>query len=114
MPKPKKRWGCQTGAPCGDHYYFGGDSGDDLNSILRLSGTSWTWSKVGQLNSPREGHGVISVGNIFTVVGGMGTQNNEACVLENEQVTCTELSSSLTDYFYWPSLYLVNDNNGNC
>ena len=47
----------------GNHYYFGGWSNGIgfLNSILRLSGTLWTWSNVGNLNSARLGHGVILV-----------------------------------------------------
>ena len=98
----------------GNHYYFGGNSSGWLNSILRLSGSSWTWSNVGQLNSPRHTHGVILVGNTFMVVGGAGTKKNEACNLNNEQFTCTELSTSLTNYGYTPILYLVDKNYGNC
>ena len=98
----------------GNHYYFGGHSAGRLASILRLDGNSWTWSNVGQLNSPRWGHGVILVGNTFKILGGDGTFRNEVCLLTNEQLTCTEQTSSLTDYVYTPVLSLVDDNYGNC
>ena len=103
----------------GSLFYFGGwDGSVKLTSILRLSVSSWTWSNVGQLKSSRRAHEVILVGNTFTIVGGNGngsiTKYNEACLLNNEQFTCTELSSSLTNYFYRPILYLVSDNYQNC
>lgn len=98
----------------GYHYFFGGYSSGYLDSILRLNGTSWTWSKIGHLNSSRRAHGVILVGNTFMVVGGYETKKNEACLLDNERFTCTELSSSLTNYRYWPILYQVDENYGNC
>ena len=99
----------------GDHFFFGGFDGSNyLDSIFRLSGSSWTWSNVGQLNSVRRGHGVILANNKFTVVGGDGNQKNEACLLDNEQFTCTELSSSLNGYRWWPILHLVDENYGTC
>ena len=98
----------------GSYYYFGGYSSAAIASILRLNGNSWTWSNVGQINTSRHGHRVMFVGNTFMVVGGGGTVGNEACVLANEQFTCTELSSSLTDYAWYPVLYLVDENYGNC
>ena len=45
------------------HYYFGGyaDGYVVVDSILRLQSASWTWSNVGQMNSARYAHAVISV-----------------------------------------------------
>ena len=43
----------------GNHFFFGGWNDSELNSILRLSGSLWTWSNVGQLNSPRVGPSAI-------------------------------------------------------
>ena len=99
----------------GNHFFFGGnDHSSDLKSILLLSGSSWTWSNIGQLNLARQGHGAILIGNTVTVVGGEGTKKNEACHLADEQVTCTELSSSLGTYHWWPVLHLVDANYGAC
>ena len=99
----------------GNHFFFGGyDGSGELNSILRLDGSSWTWSNVGQLNSARSGLGAILVGNTVTVVGGQGKLKNEACKLDNEQFTCTELSSSLTGYDWYPILHPVNQDYGQC
>ena len=94
----------------GNYYYFGGVSS---SRIICLNGTSWTWSSPGQLNSSRSGHGAISVGNIFMVVGGWSTEKNEACILENEKITCNELSTSLSNY-HTPILFLVDENYRNC
>ena len=58
----------------GNYYYFGGVSS---SKILCLNGTSWNRSNLGQLNSVRSNHGVISVGNTFMVVGGRSTEKNE-------------------------------------
>ena len=90
-------------------YYFGGRDNSDLSSILRLSAASWNWSNVGNLNSARRSHGVILVENTFMVIGGLGTQANEACLLNNGQFTCQEKTSSLNRYASYPLLFLVND-----
>ena len=66
------------------------------------------------MKTTREAHQVILVGDRFMIIGGMGTKNNEACFLNNGQFNCTEFSSSLKNYAYYPILYLVNDNYKNC
>ena len=99
----------------GFYYYFGGYSTVEVDSILRLSGSSWTWSHLGQLNSRRDGHGVILVGTTFMVVGGYRSQKNEACLLRTGQFICTKLTStSLYEYRFWPIMYLVDEDYGNC
>ena len=95
-------------------YYFGGYDSSGVNSgvissILRLSAASWTWSNVGNLNSARDGHGVILVENTFMVIGGSSTKPNEACQLNNGQFTCESKTSSLNDYYFYPLLFLVSD-----
>ena len=98
------------------HYYFGGyaDGYVVVDTILRLQSGSWTWSNVGQINSARWGHAVISNGEKFTVVGGNGNKKNEACSLKNGQFSCTKLSSKLYNYAYVPILFSVADNYGSC
>ena len=96
------------------HYYFGGFSDGFLDSILRLQSGSWTWSNVGRINQARNGHAVTLVNETFMVVGGFGNYKNEACVLNNDQLNCTQLSSSLFFYAYYPILFSVADNYGNC
>ena len=102
----------------GSHYYFGGRttgySVQLLSSILRLESGSWTWSNVGRIKSARMGHAVILVGEKFIVVGGEGNHNNEACLLNNYEFSCTKLSSSLTNYANSPILFSVADNYINC
>ena len=95
----------------GNFYYFGGfDSGKGLQkSILRLNADSWTWSNVGQLNSIRDGHGVTLIDNTFMVIGGMSSQPNEACFLNDGEFSCEQKSSSLLDYAFTPILFIVSD-----
>ena len=102
----------------GDYYYFGGDQNIVYQDILRLDGNRWTWSTVGQLNTPRNGHGVILAGNTFKVIGGAtydGTAlKNEVCIIQNQEFMCTEQSSELFYYYRYPILHLVNKDYSNC
>ena len=96
------------------HYYFGGAQSGHSKSILRLQSGSWTWSNVGQMNSARYGHAVTLVNGTFMVVGGLGNIKNEACLLNNDDFNCTELSSSLNSYVFYPILFSVTDNYAIC
>ena len=95
-------------------YYFGGYNTSGLRSILSLNAVSWTWSKVGNLNSNRFNHGVILVENTFMVIGGLYNKANEFCILNNGQFTCEEKTSRLNNYVSTPLLFLVNDDYGIC
>ena len=99
----------------GNFYYFGGlDKGTTLSSILCLNATTWTWSKVGKLNSARYSNGVILVEDTFMVLGGSGRQQNEACRLKDGKFICEEKTSKLENYYNNALLFLVKDNYGNC
>ena len=112
----------------GNFYYFGGYDGRGcygpkcngptydgrLNTIFRLKSAKWVWSVVGRLNAVRRGNSVILVENTFMVIGGVGEKPNEACLLgENGIFTCEE-TSSLDTYWYYPVLFLVNDEFEDC
>ena len=108
----------------GNFYYFGGYDGSGISSsILRLNAASWTWSFVGTLNSPRVNHGVILVENTIMVIGGTDYTlyyklNSrlpiEVCLLNNGQLNCEEKTSSLTDNFHTPLLFVVSNSFGLC
>ena len=57
-------------------YIFGGDTGPkqytDSSIIAAFSLVTKQWTKVGLLNEPRCGHGVVLHKNQFIVVGGNG------------------------------------------
>ena len=94
----------------GNFYYFGGHEkfrGAGFNSILGLNAASWTWSRVGEMNSVRYGLGVIQVENSVMVLGGAKMLQNEVCVLNNGRFTCEEKNSSLS--MYMPFVFLVSD-----
>ena len=108
----------------GNHYYFGGNNTKkDFNSILKLEERSWTWSRIGEMNSHRIGLGVIRVEETFIIVGGQDTNGqmhndkmyNEACMYKTNEkkISCTEFSSFLVSYLYDPILF-HNDDNRDC
>ena len=96
-------------------YYFGGfDRRGNLGLILRLSAATFTWSNIGKLNSPRNGHGVTLTGSTFMVIGGRNIHPNEACTLNNGEFTCEEQSSTLNRYAWTPLLFHVSENFVSC
>ena len=80
-----------------------------LSTIARLDGSSYKWSKVGQLNEGRRGHNAIHLNGHFLVVGGEGTKNTEKCKYKNDQMVCYSQSPSLANYAYTPELMIVAD-----
>ena len=92
------------------YFYFGGfDGSSDLSIIARLDGSSYKWSKVGQLNEGRNGHNAIHLNDIFLFVGGQGTKNTEKCEFKNDQMVCHSQFPSLTNYWTTPELMIVTD-----
>ena len=96
------------------YFYFGGmnkggGSSNKVSTIARLDGSSYKWSKVGQLNEGRYGHNAIHLNGHFLVVGGAGTYKTEKCEYKNNQMVCHSQSPSLTKYAYTPELMIVSD-----
>ena len=89
------------------YFYFGGSGAESI--IARLDGSSYKWSKVGQLNEGRWAHNAIHLNDIFLVVGGDGTKNTEKCEYKNNQMVCHSQTPSLTSYAYTPELMTVFD-----
>ena len=102
----------------GNFFIIGGFfiSGEPSNTIARLDSATWSWSRAGQLNTARGGHGAIWVNSKLVVVGGWNTKQTEFCVWGNEEFTCTSKESTLTlkNYSYYPLLFAVTDDYGNC
>ena len=99
----------------GHHYYFGGRGQfDGLKSVCRLQEKTWNWSKLGQLNSVRKDHSVISVEEKFIVIGGHSSPYAEECLLDNGEFRCTELQAWFFNYYISPILFLVDENYKNC
>ena len=92
------------------YFYFGGlNKASEVSTIARLDGSSYKWSKVGQLNEGRWGHNAIHLNGHFLVVGGWGTYKTEKCEYKNDQMVCQSQSPSLTEYAYTPELMTVAD-----
>ena len=91
------------------YFYFGGVSA--WSTIARLDGSSYKWSKVGQLKERRHGHNAIHLNGFFLVVGGHGKfgKNTEKCEYKNNQMVCQSQSPSLTGYALTPELMIVAD-----
>ena len=89
------------------YFYFGGFGVNKI--IARLDGSSYKWSKVGQLNQGRFEHNAIHLNGHFLVVGGYGTTNTEKCEYQYDQMVCQSQSPSLTYYVRTPELMIVSD-----
>ena len=89
---------------------FGGwTSIETYASIARFDTTSETWSEVGTLNSGRNGHGVLRMGDDYLVIGGRGVQPTERCSVSNDfEVTCASMEPFLSEYDTYPGLFYVS------
>ena len=93
-------------------YVFGGliDYDDESKTIGRLDASTLTWTKAGELNYARYGHGAIYNGERIIVAGGYGSYKTESCsVDENGVVNCIEQAPTLDNYRYYPEMFLVDD-----
>ena len=80
----------------GDFYVLGGWIGDGSSNVIgKLDATTFILSKVGDLNSAKQGHNVIFDGAHFLVIGGYGRSKTEKCTLENNQMTCVQQNPEL-------------------
>ena len=57
----------------------------------------------------RRGHGVVHNGQDFVIVGGAGRLPIEVCTLSGVTIDCEEREAVLTNYMYYPELFLVTD-----
>ena len=103
-------------------YIFGGRTAysksiTTTDVVARLD-SNGAWTKVGNLKTAREGHGVVFEGQYFMVVGGHESIENgqalatEKCSLQSSVVSCVSQLPNLTDYVYRPELILVDENYG--
>ena len=81
----------------------------DSNIIARLDTSTLTWTRAGELNLGRKGHGVIANGDVMIVTGGRGNLNTEVCSLQNDVVECSTQWPTLDNYYAYPEMYLVDD-----
>ena len=69
--------------------------------------TTRKWTNAGDLVTGRSEHNVIYDGSYLLVIGGYGNKASERCAITNGQVACTSQMPELTNYSYYPELYLV-------
>ena len=95
------------------YYVIGGrDARKTMSIIGRFHIPTITWSKAGMLKVARRGHGAILNGDTLIVAGGAGTKKTETCNLSDNGTVnaCTEQTApTLTNYYYYPELFLVNE-----
>ena len=89
-------------------YVLGGmtEKSEQGAQIGKLDANS-VWSKVGDLNTGRHAHNVIFDGMYALVVGGMYTRSTEKCSFTSNGISCTDQNPSLSDYAYYPELFMV-------
>ena len=77
-------------------------------TIGRFDPASLLWSEAGKLNQGRYTHNAIYEGSNIVVVGGVtGSLNTEVCTVANGEVSCTLQSPALTDFAFYPELFLI-------
>ena len=84
-----------------------GASGGPKSTIARFDPIENSWTKLGNLQVNRRGHGVIQVDNEFIVVGGLGYKPTESCKLTGQSMTCTKRKPNLIKFFEYPQLMLI-------
>ena len=66
---------------------FGGYAdAESLKTMARLDLATTSWSKLGELQTPRDGHGVIFDGDVFMIIGGEGNLKTEECTLSGKEL----------------------------
>ena len=78
-----------------------------LSIIARFDPIENSWTRFGNLQVARNGHGVIQVGNEFIVVGGTSVKVTESCKLNGESITCTTRTPTLWSFQFYPELILL-------
>ena len=88
---------------------FGGssDATSTEKTIGRLDIKMRKWANAGNLVTGRRGHNAIYDGQYVLVVGGAGTMKTEKCSISSNFNTCSSQSPELTDYTYYPEVFLV-------
>ena len=86
-------------------------SKDPQSTIARFDPIENIWTKLGDLNVAREGHGVIQVNNEFIVVGGSRRNRKdeptESCKLKQQTMICTIREPQLSKFSFYPELMPV-------
>ena len=90
-------------------------SGKAQSTIARFDPIERSWSKLGDLNVSRYGHGVIQVDSYFIVVGGSRNNNigddidcsTELCRLNEQSMICTTRKPELTKFTLYSEVMLI-------
>ena len=101
----------------GTFYMFGGDSKWSSGIIAAFSTVTKQWKKMGELNTARDGHGVIIQREEFIITGGRhhtksGNNNiwslsTERCTLTGDKIDCVDVGPHLNDYWIYPEMMHV-------
>ena len=81
-------------------------------TIAKFDGITRQWSLVGTMNTPRHGHGVITMNanSAFVVAGGVGNMPIEKCTQTgNDAITCEDTDVNLYHYEHYPALFIVDN-----
>ena len=86
-------------------------SKEHQSTIARFDPIENSWTKLGDLNVARAGHGVIQVNTEFIVVGGSRNGNKdeptETCKLKQQTMICTTREPSLSKFTFFTELMRI-------
>ena len=84
------------------------NSGGRQSTIARFDPIQNSWTKLGDLNVARDGHGVIQVDNEILVIGGSRDSDDdeptESCKLDGESMSCTTREPQLASFYYYAEI----------
>ena len=81
------------------------------STIARFDESTRTWSKLGEVLTPRSSHGVIYTGQAFLVIGGRAGSfklQMEQCDIKNDVLSCRYLPLTLENFYFWPATVLID------
>ena len=87
-------------------YVFGGHPA--VSTIASFHEKYQTWSKSGELNVKRYGHGVVAINDYFMVVGGYGYKSTEKCKIFGGHLSCSKLDQKLENFAVYPELFIID------
>ena len=66
------------------------------------------WTKMGNLQQPRHGFGMVEIENKFLIMGGHGDLRTETCEVTGEAIECESREPTVNEFRYYPAMMVVS------
>ena len=89
-------------------YVFGGYTDKEVSTIATFNPKSEKWTKLGDLETARNAHGVIAFQDYLLVLGGNNHKMTEKCTLSENAIYCNSTDQKLYAFAHYPLLTMVD------